>query len=66
MLTKHEKYRLRGYNPGNWTDGLFDRNFCRRMEVLGLLAESNSCMSGERYYGITEAGQHAIADLPPT
>ncbi len=55
-LTKRDKMRLQQFNPSGMTDGLFDRNFANKMEDLGLIKYITGCLSGERFYDITEDG----------
>lgn len=55
-LSGKDKHRARRFlGVGGWTDGLFDRNWARRMEQEGWLRLKNSAMHGERLYEPTAA-----------
>ncbi len=61
-LTKLDQKRLRVFDGGGMTDGMHDRNFANRMEDLGFLEYTNGCMSGERFYDLTESGRLMLGE----
>ncbi len=60
-LSKLDKSRLRLFDGGGMTDGLFDRNFADRMEGHGLLKYAGGSVSGERFFDLTDKGREALA-----
>lgn len=63
VLTPRERRRLAGYDPDGYADDGCERNFCHRMQELGLLDCTGGDSSGGRAYEITDAGRHEIAPL---
>ena len=62
-ITEHDRRRLLGFDPTGYADGLFERNWCSRMEGLGLLEYVSGDCSGGRTYDITQAGLDEIQPL---
>lgn len=60
--TKAQRERLKAYSEDYTADTLFERNFAREMEDLGLLTVVSNCVDGSRTYRLTDAGRKALEE----
>jgi len=65
MFSEEDRQRLLHYDLHGYADSLHERNWCNRMDQLGLLRYVSGDCSGGRSYAITPRGLEALQPLRP-